>query len=74
MWNRRFELYAKSQGLTPETVLERDIKNYPGGKMAGFLCWSSRQVEEWRTATKSKPQDASLYPERVTKWLEENMA
>lgn len=69
-YTTRFKLYAASQKLTPRAVLKRDETLYPGGKMTGFILWSLHQVEAWSNATKSDPYDASIWPERVTEWID----
>jgi hypothetical protein len=44
-WNPRFVVYAISQGRMPEQQLEHDTKEFPGGKMCGFILWMNSQ---WR--------------------------
>lgn len=47
-WNPRFAAYAISQGMTPDELLAKDAINYPGGKMAGFIIWSTEQLNVFR--------------------------
>ncbi len=42
-WNPAFVAYANSRNLTPEQVLIKDEKKYPGGKMTGFILFMDRQ-------------------------------
>lgn len=47
-WNPCFVAYAKVDGLTPNQVLERDYRRWPGGKMTGFMLWIAEQVRAFR--------------------------
>ena len=40
--NPRYLEYCKTEGLTPEEMMKKDEKRYPGGKMAGFLGWATK--------------------------------
>lgn len=42
----RYAAYCIENGRTPAEQLAHDEKEYPGGKMAGFLVWSSRRNRE----------------------------
>jgi hypothetical protein len=42
-WNPLYLAYAQAHGRTPEEQLEHDSKAYPGGRMAGFICWVSQE-------------------------------
>ena len=42
----RYAAYCIENGRTPVEQLAHDEKEYPGGKMAGFLIWSSRKRQE----------------------------
>lgn len=46
MWNPHYLEYCESQGYPgdPEGMLEHDRKQYPGGKMAGFIAWHLEQL------------------------------
>jgi hypothetical protein len=49
LWYRglqRYVLYAKVQGLSPETVFLRDKELYPGDVMCGFMLWMARRKKE----------------------------
>lgn len=46
-WNPRYVAYSASQRLTPEKMLVRDTKMYPGGKMCGFMLWIRAQWARW---------------------------
>lgn len=46
--NPRFEIYARSQGMTPCEVLDRDAKEYPGRPMCGFIVWISEAKARFR--------------------------
>lgn len=47
-WNPRYVAYAKANGRSPAAMLENDRQEYPGGCMAGFICWISGQWSAWR--------------------------
>jgi hypothetical protein len=73
-WNSRFLAYCDAMhgGADPETVLARDRKTYPGGRMAGFLCWNSAQITAWRKETghgENTPLDHDAYDA----WLAERV-
>jgi hypothetical protein len=38
----RYAAYCAANGRTPAEQLAHDEAEYPGGKMAGFLVWSSQ--------------------------------
>lgn len=44
---RRFQSYARSHGLTPEAMLDRDRETFPGGCMAGFITWVTQRWAAW---------------------------
>lgn len=46
--NPRYANYARVHGNTPEQQFEIDCKEYPGGKMCGFICWNTRKWSQWR--------------------------
>lgn len=48
--NPFFVAYAKTHGRTAEQQLEHDAEQYPGGRMAGFICWISDQKAQFRKA------------------------
>lgn len=39
----RYAAYARAHGRTPESMIEHDRAEFPGGCMAGFLAWMSKQ-------------------------------
>lgn len=41
--NPRYAAYARAHGRTPEAMLEHDRAEFPGGCMAGFIAWMSKQ-------------------------------
>ena len=43
-WNPRYVLWAKKHGLTPEKMIEKDHKDWPGGCMVGFSLWIVERV------------------------------
>lgn len=49
-WNPRYVLYAKAHGATPEEMLKRDEKRWPGGKMVGFTQWIQERWLGWDKA------------------------
>lgn len=46
----RYLAYAKAHNMTPEAMLTHDEKEYPGGKMCGFILWISAQVRAFALA------------------------
>lgn len=42
--NRRYILWAKKHGLTPEQMLEKDKQDWPGGCMTGYNLWIQERV------------------------------
>jgi hypothetical protein len=47
-FNPRYLAYCRAQGLTPAETMTRDEQVWPGGKMCGFILWSSAALEECR--------------------------
>jgi hypothetical protein len=37
--NPRYLAYCRAHGRTPAEMLEHDDKEWPGGKMTGFILW-----------------------------------
>ncbi len=46
-WNPRYVAYSAANGASPEEMLLRDEARFPGGKMAGFMCWISGRWTEY---------------------------
>lgn len=73
IYNLRYLLYCKSNKLTPAKMLIRDRKEYPGGSMCGFICWTMRKVAEH---LKAVPENRLGYsfgnPEIYDNWLRLN--
>lgn len=46
----RYAAYCSANGRTPAEQLAHDEDEYPGGKMAGFLAWSSQNNRSEPTA------------------------
>ena len=46
-WNPRYVAFAAEHGRTPEEQTEADRREYPGGVMAGFICWINERWAEW---------------------------
>jgi hypothetical protein len=68
-WNPRFVLYAKSRGLSPDDALAQDAKDYPGGRMTGFLVWSNDKTSAYRKAHGLKTSDPILDQDHYDAWL-----
>lgn len=45
--NPRYVCYATAHGRSPDGMLVYDAQRFPGGKMAGFICWIEERWEEW---------------------------
>lgn len=47
-WNLRYLAYCRAHGTPdPEAMKERDAKDYPCLKMAGFLVWMAQRWAMW---------------------------
>ena len=46
-WNPRFVAYAEAHGRTPEAQLAHDEQAWPGGKMAGYTLWLTKQWDRF---------------------------
>ena len=42
-----FEVYAQAHGRSSDEQLAHDAERFPGGKMAGFICWMSLRRAEF---------------------------
>ncbi|OXI67415.1 hypothetical protein CFB81_22415 [Burkholderia sp. AU28863] len=58
-WNPRFLAHAQSRGMTPEQVRDADCVAFPGGRMAGFICWNSARVREFVAETGADRRDVT---------------
>lgn len=47
--NPNYLAYCKAHGKTPEEMIASDEKEYPGGKMCGFIIWISQQERRYKT-------------------------
>lgn len=45
----RYVAYATAHGRSPAEMLEADIVDWHGGRMAGFITWIGRRWTQWRT-------------------------
>jgi hypothetical protein len=45
--NPRYLAYCRAHGRTPAEMLEHDDKEWPGGKMTGFILWLDEQWMEF---------------------------
>lgn len=45
--NHRYAQYARAHGETYQSMQERDRKEWPGGKNAGFILWNTDRIKEW---------------------------
>jgi len=50
-WNPRFVCYARSNGKTPEEMIEHDREEYAGGCMLGFVLWNTQKWREFIALT-----------------------
>lgn len=71
--NPRYVAYAASHGRTPAQQLTQDDLEYPGGKMAGFLCWIPGAWRRWTDVTREKPEHGGGWSDRqhadFDRWL-----
>jgi hypothetical protein len=69
----RFLAYCAEQGRTAEEQLAHDEIAFPGGRMAGFLVWTSERWREFRARTKTGEYVAVSEDEHVAfdAWLAE---
>jgi len=42
----RYIEYARDHGLTPDRMLARDKRDWPGGCMCGFILWTGERIQE----------------------------
>ena len=69
-WNPRYLAYCRATGAAgPQEALDRDRAANPGGAMAGFVIWISRELREFRGANPSTPRD-HLDHQAFDAWLE----
>ena len=45
--NPRYLAYCKANNNIPKIQMKKDINEYPGGKMCGFILWISQKWEEF---------------------------
>lgn len=67
--NPRYLAYCVAHGRTPEEMLAHDAERFPGGKMAGFIVWISRQVREWRSTRRVGADLSDDEQEDLTRWI-----
>lgn len=73
--NPRYVLYARSNGKTPSRMLAADKKRWPGGRMAGFLLWSSTMILRARVEHPEWFIGPSLWNHKAyDAWLEQVVA
>lgn len=71
--NPRFLQYARWRGMTPEEVMAADEEEFPGGKMAGFVCWNDKRIWEWCRETGTDRHYAGLFFDEISAWIEKRM-
>lgn len=64
LFNNRYVAYAASQNRTPNQALIQDARDYPGGKMAGFMCWIRDAWRRWAQETGEKKEYGDGWSER----------
>lgn len=47
-WNRRYVVYARAHGQTPEQMGSSDVQLWPGGRMTGYIVWIEERWSEYR--------------------------
>jgi hypothetical protein len=73
-YNPRFLQYARWRGMTPEAVLAADQKEYPGGKMAGFMLWNDERIAEWCREVGVSRHWSSVYFTEISEWIDKQLA
>jgi len=48
MDNPRYVAYAKVHNKSPDEMLSHDKKEWPGGRMTGFMLWMGEQKKAFR--------------------------
>ena len=85
-WSSRFKLYARSQGMSPEDVLERDREKW-SGCMTGFILWNGEMLSILDKELREKLRPApgvylrathdivacNMTPEQVDDWIAERI-
>ena len=56
-WNLRYLAYCYANQKLPEEMNEIDRERYPGGRMAGFMCWN---MQHWADFSKIRTMDRYL--------------
>lgn len=46
--NPRYLCYCTAHGKSPDEMFEHDKARWPGGVMAGFICWITQQWGDWK--------------------------
>lgn len=49
-YTREFKAYCVSQGRTPPAQLAHDAKEFPGGKMCGFISWMAEALKSFKAS------------------------
>jgi len=71
---RRYYLYAKSQGLTPEEVFQRDAEMCRGEDVfKNFIAWNRFQIGKWAQAQNTHSDWAVLYADECSDWISAQM-
>lgn len=72
-WNTRYVAYAAAHGNSPERQMEIDDREYPGGKMVGYILWLPEMWRRWEKETGERPRWAGCHSDRqhelFDKWL-----
>lgn len=56
-WNSRYVRYAESNGNTPEDQAFADERDWPGGRMTGFILWTGEAWQAWSALRGRKYDD-----------------
>lgn len=52
-WNSRYVAYAEAHQVTPDEMLTFDAERWPGGQLAGFICWIDAQWARFRAVVRA---------------------
>lgn len=69
--NPRYLAYCRAHGKTPDQMMAHDDEKYPGGKMCGFLLWSSARLFEYSAINPKAFLDGHLHDHKsYDAWLD----
>lgn len=68
---QRFLAYCAANDKRPKAMLAHDARQFPGGKMAGFILWMESKWAEWRKMTNSYGVLSEAQTAAFDAWIQE---